>query len=190
DRDRDQVDQGQGKADRDAGKACRRALRRGADDDEEEEESHHDLGNKTAAEAVLAGAEIAVPIGSKATHDPTGLARRDPPQYQGGNDRADDLGDDVRNDVSGAAAPGAPQTNGDRWIEMATQTVTDGKSHGRHGQPEREANPQKADPEFRKPRRQHAATAAAQSQPQGSENLRDNPPRHVIFHRSPPALPN
>src|SRR5262249_52186719 len=156
------MDQGQGEADRNTGKACRSPPRRGADDDEEEKEGHHDLDNKAAAEAVLTGAEIAVPIGSETTHDPAGFAGRNPPQYQGSDYRADDLGDYVRNDVSGRAAPRTPQTNRHGRVEVATRNVTHGISHGQHSQPEREGNAEKPDPKVRKTCSQNCGTAAAQ----------------------------
>ena len=57
-------------------------FRRRADDDEQEEEGHHHFGQKAAAEAVFAGAEIAIPVGGETAGDPTGLAGGDHPQYQ------------------------------------------------------------------------------------------------------------
>src|SRR5690348_6294387 len=78
-RDRYEMDQGQSKADRDAGKANRRALGSGADDDEQKKERHQHFHQETAGEAVFARAEIAVAIGSETAREPPWLARRDEP---------------------------------------------------------------------------------------------------------------
>src|SRR5204863_9871262 len=78
-RDRDKMDQCQSEADRDTGKTGRRALGGGSDDDEQKKERHHHFHQETAGEAVFAGAEIAVAIGSETTRDPPWLARRDEP---------------------------------------------------------------------------------------------------------------
>src|SRR6516165_6375268 len=73
---------------------------------------------------------------------------------------------------------------------MAARDVTDGVSHRQHGQPEREGDTQKADPQVWKARSQYRGATAAQHQPQRSEELSGNPPRHVDFHESPPSLAN
>src|ERR1700756_1441210 len=124
------MDQGQGETDRNSGKPDGCTPRCAANNDKEKEKRHHNLGYEAAAEAVFAWTEIAVSIGSETTDDPARLTRRDPPQYQGSDYRADDLGDDIRNDVTTGAAPGAPQAHGDRRVEMATRNATDGISHG------------------------------------------------------------
>src|ERR1700716_3938855 len=78
-RDRHKMDQCESEADRDTGKTARRAPGGGADDDEQKKERHHHFHQKTAGEAVFAGAEIAVAIGGETNRNPPWLARRDEP---------------------------------------------------------------------------------------------------------------
>jgi hypothetical protein len=73
------VDQGQGEANRDAGKPRGCSFRCCPDDDEQEKERHHDFAKETGAKAVFAGAEIAIAVGGEAAGDPFGLARGDDP---------------------------------------------------------------------------------------------------------------
>src|SRR6516162_8711696 len=190
DRDRHEMDQGQSEADRDAGKTCSGTLRRAPDDDEEEKERHHHFHKKASPEAIFAGAEITIAVGSKAAGDPAWLARCDDPQDRGSDYSGDHLSDDVGNNVTGGAASRAPQADRDRRVEMAARNVPDGISHRQHRQPECERNTQKADPEAWKSCGQDCRTAAAEHQPKRAKELGDNPPRHVVFHRSPPKLTN
>src|SRR6516162_10209059 len=73
---------------------------------------------------------------------------------------------------------------------MAARDVTDGVSHRQHGQPEREGDTQKADPQVWKARSQDRGAAAAEYQPKGAKELCGNAPRHVDFHESPPSIAN
>src|SRR5216683_4285363 len=102
------MDQGQGEADRDPGKARCRTLRRGADDDEQEEKGHHNFVYEAAPHTIFAWTEITIAVRGKSAHGPARFPRCDEPQYEGGDDRADDLGDDVRDDVLVGTAAGAP----------------------------------------------------------------------------------
>ena len=78
-----------------------------------------------------------------------------------------DLRDDVGDDVLVGAAPGAPQAERDRRVEVTARDVTDGIGHGQHGQAEREGDAEKADPEVResqqprRPRRSRPRPARA-----------------------------
>ena len=139
---------------------------------------------------VFAGAEIAIAIGGETAGDPAGLARCDQPQYHGGDDGADHLGDDVGDDVLAGAAPGAPQADGDRRVEVAARDVTDGISHGQHGQAECKGNAEKADPEVRKAGSQYCGAATTQHQPKRAKELGDNAPGNIAVHRCPPTFTN
>ena len=88
-------------------KPDRGALRGGADDDEQEEEGHQDLHREAGAQAVLAGAEVAVAVRGEARWDPARLARGDPVEHSRGNDGADHLRDDVGHHVGGTHRPPA-----------------------------------------------------------------------------------
>src|SRR6516162_964419 len=120
------MDQGQGEADRNPGETGRRSLRRRADNDEEEEKCHHHFDQEAAAHTVLAGAQLAIAVGGKAAGDPAGLARRDQPQDYAGDNRADDLGNDVRDDVPAGTTTGAPQADRDRRVEVPAGDMTYG----------------------------------------------------------------
>src|ERR1700746_3861094 len=182
------MDQGQGKADRDACKTGSRSLRRCADNDEQEKEGHHHFVDEAAPEAIFAWTKSAIAVGSESVGNPGGLARCNEPQYRSGHDGGDDLGNNVRNDMLAGAAPGAPQADRDRGIEMSSGNVTDGISHRQHGQPECKCYTEKADTEVGKPRRQDCSTATAEYQPKRAKELGDNAPRHIVVHRCPPTL--
>src|SRR5207245_10841497 len=124
-------------ADREPSKAGGRDVRAGANEDEQKEQRHHHFVYEAAPKAIFAGAKVAITVGGKATHRPAGLPRCDQPQYEGGDDGADDLGDDVGDDVLVGAAPGAPQAEGDRRVEVSARDVTYGIGHGQDGQTER-----------------------------------------------------
>src|SRR6516165_6342624 len=186
DRDRHEMDQGQGQTDRDSSKAGSRTLRRAPNDDEEKKEGHHHFHKKASPEAIFAGAEIAIAVSGKTAWHPARLARCDDPQYRGRDDGRDHLSDDVGDDVSAWAASSAPQADRDRRVEVTARNVTDGVSHGQNFFFEGEGDTEKADPEARKSGSQDSRAAAAEYQPKGAKELGDYSPRHVVVHRSLP----
>jgi len=92
-------------------------------------------------------------------------------EQQGGHDSADDLGDDVRNDVSGGKTSARGQSHGDRWVEMASRNVADRIGHGHHGEAESERNAEKADADLRKAGGDDRTSTAPERQPKGTDRL-------------------
>jgi hypothetical protein len=56
---------------------------------------------------------------------------------------------------------------------MAARDVADGERHGQNRQPERKRYSQQADADLRKGRRQYRTAAAAQDQPERTQELRN-----------------
>ena len=123
------------------------------------------------AQAVFAGAEIAVAVGGEAVQLEAGLARGDHVEHRRRQDGADHLRDDVGHDIGGLELSGGPEPDRDRRIEVAARDVADGIGHREHGQAEGEGDPEEADAERRKGGGQHRAAAAAEGKPEGAEEL-------------------
>ena len=82
------------------------------------------------------------------------------------NDRTDELGHDVRQQLVGGEATASEQANGNRGIQVTAGNVPDCKGHGQHGQAECQRDTNKTNSHFRKSRSQHRRPTTAQHQPE------------------------
>src|SRR5439155_25245709 len=116
----DEVDEREAEADRDAGEADGRALRRRPENHEEEEERQHDLGDGAWKERILTGRVRPVAVRRKpGAEREVGLARRDRVQRGGADEAAEDLRDDVRSHVARWKAPSDGEADRHRGIDVA-----------------------------------------------------------------------
>ena len=92
-------------------------------------------------------------------------------QHQGGNDCADNLGDDIRQHLDGRKPFADHQANRDGRIEMSARDVTHRKSHREYSKAESESYTRESDPKFGKTCRQHSAAASAKDKHEGAEKL-------------------
>src|SRR5262249_44690523 len=86
---------------------------------------------------------------------------------------------------------GKPATDGepdrDRGIEVAPRDVADRVGHGQNGQPERERDAEKPDPDTWEGRRQDGTSATPEHEPERSQKLRERTlgKRHESSFRGP-----
>jgi hypothetical protein len=100
-------------------------------------------------------------------------ARRDQVEHAAGDDAADHLRDDVRQQlVAGEPLP-EEQPDADRRVEVAARNVPNSVRHRQHGQPEGERDADEADAELGESGREHGAPAAAEHEPERTKKLRD-----------------
>src|ERR1700757_3128723 len=114
------MDQGQRQADSQWRKADGRASMGRAEYDEQKNKRAAALADEARQQTVFCGAEIAVPVGGEAADLESWLPRGYHVEYRGGDNGTDDLGSDVREDVSGLKPPGSPPAKGDCRIEMGS----------------------------------------------------------------------
>jgi hypothetical protein len=155
------------------------ALRGGANDYVQEKEGSEDFDQETRPEAIFAGAKIAVTVGSKPAGLPSGLARGDRIKDCRRHDCPEHLSDQVWNHISRLKAVGGPEPNRHRAVEMSAGDVANRISHGQHGQPEGEADPEESDAQRRETRGEHGTATAGKCQPESAEEFGPKTSRHI-----------
>jgi len=65
---------------------------------------------------------------------------------------------------------------------MAARDVADGVGHRQHGEAEGEGDAEEADPQFRKGRGEDGRTAAAEGQPERTEEFGGRPTHRIVIH--------
>ncbi len=144
----------------------------GAHDDEQEDAGEKDLGDEAGGHGIAAGGVFAIAIGSKAAgQGKSGLPAGDYIKQARGDDAAKHLRDDVCREVPGGKAFAGAEADGNGRIEMATGDVPNGIGHGQHRQPEGEGNAKPADADLIHTGGQHRAAAAAEDQPESTDEL-------------------
>src|SRR5262249_17281511 len=91
---------------------------------------------------------------------------------RGGNS-AQDLCDHIRQQVGGRESFADKQTHAYGRIQVATGGMSDGKSHGKNGESERQGDSGISDSDARNARGEHGRSASAEDQPESSEKLRE-----------------
>src|SRR5262245_61981122 len=87
------------------------------------------------------------------------------------HDGADELGDDVGNDLSGGEAAARGQAEGYRRIDMASRNVADRIGHGQEREAEGQRNTEKADADLWKARGDDRASTTPERQPESTDRL-------------------
>ncbi|CAD5301347.1 hypothetical protein BOSE62_70081 [Bosea sp. 62] len=168
------MDQGEAEADGERRETGRRLAMGRAHDDEQEHHGHHHLGQEGRGQAVFAGRMLAIAVRGEALGEiETRRADRDEIEHGGGEDGADDLGDDVGHHLAGREAPAGGEADRDGRVEMTAGDMADRIGHGDDGQTERERYTKQPDADLRKARRDHGAAAAGEGQPEGTDHLCD-----------------
>ncbi|MPL92899.1 hypothetical protein SDC9_39023 [bioreactor metagenome] len=156
--DADQVDAGEGEADGKAGKARRRTGAGHAEDHGDEEEGRHRFKDQRSAHriaAIVAGAEtiLAKPIRRDRV---IGLAGGDHIDREGADDRAENLCDDIGQELGRAHPAGEQHTERDRGVEMRARDRTKPVGCGDDRQAEGDRDALHADMAAHQHRRAHA----------------------------------
>src|SRR4026207_2152411 len=116
---------------------------------------------------------LAEPVrGEAARETEVRLAARDDVEHAGSDDAARDLRHDVRQQMCSWEPPAGPQTDRNRRIEMTAGDRTEGVRAGQNCETERQRNAGETDSDLWKCCRQHCAPAAAEDQPERSDELR------------------
>src|SRR5690606_4231489 len=171
-RDADEVNQRECKSDRDPGETHRRSRVRGAENHDQEHECHDELADHRGAQRVAAGRMLAVPVrGEPGGRVELGCAARDDVKHGRGNDPAENLSDDIRQEAGCREASAGPQSHGDGWIEMRARYRPQRIGTREHREAERESDAREPDPELRECRGEHGAAAAAEYEPEGAEKF-------------------
>ena len=133
------MDHHQRQSDGERRKARRRLAVGGAHDDEQEHHGHHHFGDEANHHVVLPGRMRVIAVGCKALRQiEAGRAARDHIEQRCGNDRADHLRDDIRNDLLRRKPSAGREADRDGGIEMAAGDVADRIGHGYDAQSERQ----------------------------------------------------
>jgi hypothetical protein len=108
DRDRDEVNEGQGQADRKPGEARRRACRSCSQNDHQKKERQDGLDDGTGKEIVTTWAQIAIAVRGETAKNKTGVAFRHGLEYRSRGDHAGDLEHYIRNHMARGGPPPGP----------------------------------------------------------------------------------
>ena len=100
-----------------------------------------------------------------------GRAAGDHIEQRRGHDRADDLRDDVRQDLAGRKAAAGGKADGHGRIEMAAGDMADRIGHGDDAQPERQRHADQADADLRKAGGDHRAAASRKCEPKRADRF-------------------
>ena len=174
-RDRDQVDEGQCKADGEAGGTDHAALVGRAEDNEQEHGGHHHFGDEPGRHGVLARRQVGVTVDRQSVdrQREARLPARDEVKQECGGDRSKNLCDDVRDKLAGGEASADHEPYRHRGVQMAAGDVADGIGHGQYRKAEGQRDTEQADTDIRKGRREHGAAAAAEDEPEGADEFGD-----------------
>jgi hypothetical protein len=113
-----------------------------------------------------------IAVGGKALGQiETGRAACDHVEQRRGNDRADHLGNDVRQNLADRKAPARGETDRDGGIEMAAGDVADRIGHGHDAQAECQRHTDQADTDLRKTGGDDRAAASRKSEPERADRL-------------------
>ena len=150
----------------------------GAVDDEHEEEGQDDLGDDHGRQRVAAGRVRSVTVGAEPSLRlkplvPLAMAYRTAAR----GDRAQELGDDVGDQVADREPFAGPQADRDRRVQVRARDRAEGVGHGQHGEAEGEGDADEADAEVAQAGSaaelggQHGGADAAEDQPEGADEL-------------------
>ena len=168
----DEMNERQRQANGDRRETGGRALVGRSKDYDEEEHRQHDFRNQRRKQWVAAWRVLAVTVRGKTTREiEPGLAAGDQVKDGGGNDRGDDLGDPIWDDVGGRKSATGPQTDRNRRVEMTARYVPHGVGHGQNRQSEGERYADESNTEFGKAGGENGAAASAEHQPKGPDEL-------------------
>ncbi len=175
------MNDGQGQADGQAGKTDRRQLMRRAQDDDQEDKGRNDFEDEGRHQAVAALIALAPTVLAKAGGVDViaaQLARQDGVQHRGTEYGADDLGNDVGDEVLHVHAAGDPRPQRHRRIYVTPRYRADAIGHGDDGEPEGEGDAERQHTRLiaGKDRR----TAAEKDQHEGADEF-----RNCFFHGCP-----
>lgn len=112
-------------------------------DDQQKHHGHDDFGHQGRQQAVASGRVFSVPIGGKPRRDiKASLAAGDDVQHAAGCDPAQNLGDNVRDQILCREAATRPKPKRNGRVQMATGYMSDRECHGEHRQAEGKRNAQ------------------------------------------------
>ena len=133
------MNKGKAKTDRKGRETLGRAFVGRPEDDEQEHHGHDHLGDQDGRDGIPADRMFTVSIRGKPLGDvESGLAGRDEIEDPARGNRAEDLRNDIRQQLVRGETAAGPQPDGNRRIEVAAGDVSDGVGHRQHGQTEGE----------------------------------------------------
>src|SRR5580698_106565 len=171
DGDAHQMNEGEAEADGQRREAFGGANVSGAEDDEEEEESKDHFGHEAGLHGVAARRVRAITIAGEVAEDESGLAAGDDKEGGCSDESAEDLGNDVGQQMGDGKAAADNEAEGDSGVQVAAGDVADGVAHGEHGEAEGEGNADESDTEGGEASGEDGSAASAKDQPCGAEEL-------------------
>ena len=133
---------------------------------------HHDFGNNACQQRILSGRVLAVAVGGEAAGQAeVRLSTGNQIENARADDRADDLGDDVAQELVRGKRPPAHRPTDTAGLKCPPEIGPSAYAPVRHGEAERERDAEKADAHAGKRGREHRTPAAAQHQPERTDEF-------------------
>src|SRR6185503_17158831 len=122
--------------------------------------------------AVVTRGVLAITVGRKSvSQGEVGSATRNDVEQRSPDDCTNDLGHDVRPDLARRKPPARRQSDGDRWVDMATGHMADRIGHGEERETERKGYAQETDADMRERCSDNGAAASTESQPERADRF-------------------
>lgn len=179
------MDEGEAETDGQGTETGRSAFVSGAKDDHNEHSRHHHFAEEAGCSTVLARGMFAVSVaGEPSGQTEVRFARGNGVEHAAGQNGAQTLGDDIRNEIPAREPAAEPEAHGDSRVEMAARNVAEGVRSGQDGQSESKCHSHKTHARIGEGAGVDGRTAAAKNKPERTKKF-----CQILFHKQPAQDP-